>query len=165
MLTTYISYGLLIALAIALLYASFTDIMSRTIANWVNIAIAVSAPVYWWASGMSLWPDMVLQVAFAAGVAAVLVGIAFIGYKLHVTIMGGGDIKLLAALALWFTPFNYVDMLWNMALFGGAIAIAFVLRLMFFKPKTRGVLPYGVAITFGALWVLYPKLIAAPVFA
>ena len=165
MLTTYISYGLLAALAIALLYAAFTDIRSRIIANWLNIAIAAGAPVFWWASGMSLWPDVAWQIGFAALIAGILIGIAYIGYRLGILILGGGDIKLLGALALWFTPFNYVDMLWNMALCGGAIAIAFVIRLVVLKPKTKGVLPYGVAIAFGALLVVVPMLMEAPLLA
>ena len=49
MLTTTIHYGLLIALAIALLIAAFTDLRSRTIHNKLNIVIAAGAPVFWWA--------------------------------------------------------------------------------------------------------------------
>ncbi|MEM7780134.1 MAG: prepilin peptidase [Pseudomonadota bacterium] len=157
-----IHYGLLVALAIALLFAAYTDVRSRKIANWLNIAIAAGAPAFWWASGLSLWPDMAWQLGFAIVVSGLLIGVAWIGYKIGVVILGGGDIKLLGALALWLTPLNYVDMLWHMALCGGAIAIFFLLRLMIMKPKTRGVLPYGVAIAFGTLWVLYPQLAAVP---
>ncbi|MBS1239980.1 MAG: peptidase [Proteobacteria bacterium] len=45
-----IQYVLLAALAIALLVAAFTDIRSRQIANWLNGAIALGAPLFWWAS-------------------------------------------------------------------------------------------------------------------
>lgn len=152
--TDTIHYGLLIALAIALVVAAFTDIRSRTIGNWLNGAIALAAPLFWWASGLALWPDMAWQLGFALLVCAVLVGIAFIGYKMNVLILGGGDIKLLGALALWFTPFTYMQVLLIMSLFGGAMAVAFVVRRVVFKPKTPGRLPYGVAIAFGALWVL-----------
>lgn len=165
MLMTTIHYGLLIALAIALLIAAFTDIRSRTISNWLNIAIAAGAPVFWWASGLSLWPDVAWQIGFALVVCGILVGVAYIGYRLNIVILGGGDIKLLGALALWFTPMSYLGMLWYMALCGGLMAVLFVLRLMILRPKTRGVLPYGVAIAGGALLVLYPKLISVPAFA
>ena len=57
-----ISYGLLIALAIALVVAAFTDIRSRTISNWLNGAIALGAPLFWWSSGLALWPDIALQI-------------------------------------------------------------------------------------------------------
>ena len=98
MLTTYVYYGLLIALAIALLYAAFTDIRSRTIANSLNLAIAALAPVFWWASGLSLWPDVVIQLGIALAAFAVFAGLFALG------MMGGGDVKLLTALALWIEP-------------------------------------------------------------
>jgi prepilin peptidase CpaA len=49
---SFISYGLLIALAIALVVAAFTDIRRRQIDNWLNGAIALGAPLFWWASGL-----------------------------------------------------------------------------------------------------------------
>lgn len=165
MLMTTVQYGLLIALAIALLFAAFTDIRSRIISNWVNIAIAVMAPAFWWASGLSIWPEMVWQLGFALAVSGILIGIAFIGYKLNVVILGGGDIKLLGALSLWLAPLSYLSMLWVMALCGGALAIAFTLYILVLKPKTKPRLPYGVPIAFGAFWVLTPALISVPTFA
>lgn len=165
MLTDLLHYGLLIGLAIALLYASFTDIRSRTIANWLNLAIAAGAPVFWWASGMALWPDMAWQLGFALMVAAILIGIFALGLKLNMVILGGGDIKLLGALSLWLTPIMFLQLLIVMAVAGGVLAVGFVARRIILKPKRYASLPYGVAITFGALWVLYPMLIAIPAFA
>lgn len=149
-----ISYGLLLVLSIALVIASVTDVRSRRIANGLNAAIALAAPVFWWASGMQLWPDVAWQLLMCGIVSGVLIGIAYIGYSTGTLILGGGDIKLLAALSLWFTPTGYMQMLMIMALFGGALAAGFIVRRVVFKPKTPGRLPYGVAIAFGALWVL-----------
>ena len=67
-------YGLLAALAIALLVAAFTDLRSRQIDNWLNAAIALGAPLFWWASGLSLWPDVALQLGVALATFAVLAG-------------------------------------------------------------------------------------------
>lgn len=159
MLTDTLHYGLLIALAIALLYASFTDIRSRTIGNRLNLAIAAGAPLYWWASGMTLYPDVVWQLGFAIAMAAILIGIFALG------LLGGGDIKLLGAIALWLSPLLFLKMLMIMAVAGGALAIFFVARRIVFKPKTPGRLPYGVAIAAGALWVILPQLIAVPALA
>lgn len=164
-LTTGIHYGLLIALAIALLFAAYTDVRSRTISNWLNIAIAAGAPLFWWASGLSLWPDMAWQLGFALVVSALLIGVAFAGYKLGIVILGGGDIKLLGALALWLTPFLFTKMLIAMALAGGLLAFGFVAYQIILKPKKRPRLPYGVAITMGVLWVIYPQLLTVPQFA
>mgnify|MGYP006140044167 CR=1 FL=1 len=55
-------YGLLAGLAIALLVAAFTDLRSRHIGNWLNGGIALGAPLFWWANGLSLWPDIALQI-------------------------------------------------------------------------------------------------------
>ena len=49
-------YGLLAALAIALLHAAYTDIKRREIEGWLNAGIALAAPVFWWACGLSFWP-------------------------------------------------------------------------------------------------------------
>ena len=141
-------YGLLVGLAIALIYAAFTDIRERRIANWLNLGIAMGAPLFWFASGMAVWPDMVIQLALAFVVFWVFAGLFALG------IFGGGDVKLLGAVALWLTPMAFLDLLLVMAVVGAAIAVGFIMRRVIFKPKTPGTLPYGVAITAGALWVL-----------
>lgn len=112
MLHTPIYYGLLALLAIALLVAAGTDLQRREIDNWLNLAIALGAPAFWWAGGLPLWPEVALQVAVALGVFALAAGLFAIGQ------MGGGDVKLIAALALWFPPALFVDLLMIMAVIG-----------------------------------------------
>ncbi|RNJ62121.1 MAG: peptidase [Porphyrobacter sp. IPPAS B-1204] len=154
-----ISYGLLIALAIALLFAAFTDIRRRQIDNWLNGAIALGAPVFWWASGMALWPDVAIQLGVAVAAFAVFAGM------FAMKMMGGGDVKLLTVLALWITPFNFMQLLLIMALAGGALTV-----VMFFwhtarRQKERLAIPYGVAIAFGGLWVLAVNYMPSGVIA
>ncbi len=159
MLTSTIHYGLLIALAIALVFAAVSDIRRRQIDNWLTAAIALGAPVFWWASEMTLWPDIAWQFGFALLATSVLIGIYAIGYKMGVLILGGGDVKLLAALSLWLMPMDYMQLLLIMATVGGIIAVGFVVRRVVLKPRTPGVLPYGVAIAFGGLWIIYFNLV------
>jgi prepilin peptidase CpaA len=154
-----ISYGLLIALAIALLIAAFTDIRRRQIDNWLNAGIALGAPVFWWASGMAMWPDVVIQLGVALAAFAVFAGM------FAMRMMGGGDVKLLTALALWITPFNFMQLLLIMAIAGGVLTV-----MMFFwhtarRQKERLAIPYGVAIAFGGLWVLAANYLPAGVIA
>ena len=143
-----IEYGLLIALAIALVFAAFTDIRRRQIDNWLNAAIALSAPVFWWASGLSLWPDVALQLGIALAAFAVLAGL------FALKMMGGGDVKLLTALALWVRPDIFMQLLVVMALAGGLLTIVMGAWHVARRQKERLAIPYGVAIAFGGLWVL-----------
>ena len=93
------------------------------------------------------------------GVIVLVVGMGLFALK----VMGGGDIKLLAALALW-TGWSQVTItfLVYMALFGGVFAIAvLVLRRVVRVPNPPKILtkgqpiPYGVAIAFAFLVVLW----------
>lgn len=151
----FLKYGLLAGLAIALVWAAVSDIRERRIANWLTLGIAAGAPLFWIASGMAVWPDMAIQVALAFAVFWACAGLFALG------LFGGGDVKLLGAIALWLTPLAFVDLLLVMGIVGGAIAVGFVVRRVVFKPKTPGTLPYGVAITAGALWVLGSTYIPA----
>ncbi len=143
-----IQYALLAGLAIALLIAAFTDLRSRMIYNWLNIAIAVSAPLFWWASGLALWPDLAIQIATAAAVFAVFAGLFAVGA------MGGGDVKLLTALALWIPPTTFLQLLVVMAIAGGALTIVMGAWHVARRQRDRLKIPYGVAIAAGGLWVI-----------
>src|SRR6478609_3541968 len=146
MLDDPFKYGLLIALAIALLFAGFTDLRSRRIDNWLNAGIALAAPLFWWASGLSLWPDVALQLGVAAGTFAVLTGLFAMGA------MGGGDVKLLGALALWIAPWPFLRLVIVMALVGGILTILFAAWHITRRRRDKLAIPYGVAIATAGLW-------------
>src|SRR5687767_7570680 len=82
-------------LAAMLLCAAVIDIRTRIIANRLNLAIAVMAPLFWYATGVELWPDAAIRVGVAIAV-FLLFAVAF-----QMGAMGGGDVKLAGALALW----------------------------------------------------------------
>ena len=148
MLDDPFKYGLLAMLAIALLVAAFTDLRSRHIGNWLNGAIALAAPLFWWASGLSLWPDVALQLGVALAAFAVLAGL----FALRT--MGGGDVKLLTALALWIAPMLFLKLLVVMALVGGVLTLVFGAWHVMRKRREKLAIPYGVAIALAGLWVL-----------
>lgn len=147
-MTDTIHYGLLIALAIALVVAAFTDIRSRQISNWLNGGIALGAPLFWWASGLALWPDIAMQLGVSAAAFAVFAGL------FALKMMGGGDVKLLTVLALWVSPAIFMQLLVVMALAGGVLTVAMVMWHTARRQKDKLAIPYGVAIAFGGLWVL-----------
>jgi prepilin peptidase CpaA len=75
-------------------------------------------------------------------------------------ILGGGDAKLLGAVALWAGPAWVLEALLVTALLGGVAAVARLLRPIFLTPvlgpqpgARETSLPYGVAIAGGGLWV------------
>lgn len=139
---------LLGALALALLYGAATDIKSRTIANWLNASIALAAPIFWWASGMPLWPDIAIQLGLAVVTFAILAGL------FAINMMGGGDVKLLTALALWFVPSHFLELIVVMAIAGGILTIIMGAWHVMRRQRERLAIPYGVAIAFAGLWVL-----------
>nr|WP_315589868.1 prepilin peptidase [Sphingomonas psychrotolerans] len=108
---------LLGALALVLVSAGIEDARSRNIANWKNALIALLAPLWWWANDLALWPDIAVQLGLAALVFAFFVGAFALGQ------MGGGDVKLLGALALWLPAQPLVGMLMLMSLIGGALTL------------------------------------------
>ena len=140
-------------LAILLIYAAIVDVRTFTISNRLNLAIALLAPVSWLSVGMPLWPDAAIIVAVAAGVFALL-AVAF-----YAGMMGGGDVKLAAALALWFSPVTTVHFLIWMSI-GGGVLTAVVLALHRMKKKPgKPEVPYGVAIAFGGLVILIQRFL------
>ncbi len=157
MLDDPIKYGLLAALAIALIIAAITDLKSRKIANWLNGSIALSAPVFWWSSGMPFLPQgatffeptsIVMQFALAI-VVLLLLTILF-----AMKAMGGGDVKLLAALALWIAPVAYLQLLVMMALLGGVLTLGFGFWHIMRRQRDKLSIPYGVAISLAGLWTI-----------
>ncbi len=148
MQATLFHYGLLAALAIALVIAAFTDFRSRQIANWLTGAIALAAPLFWWSSGLGLWPDVAVQIGLAMIAFAALAGL----FALRV--MGGGDVKLLSALALWIAPSDYLAMLIVMALVGGVLTLIVGSWNVMRRQAGRLSVPYGIAIAAAGLWIL-----------
>ncbi len=68
--------------------------------------------------------------------------------------MGGGDVKLAAALALWFSPISTVKFLVWMSLAGGVLTIGVVAVHRARGRTGRPEIPYGVAIAVGGLAIL-----------
>jgi prepilin peptidase CpaA len=154
MLGGYFTYGLVAALAIALLFAAFTDLRRRQIDNWLNAAIACGAPLFWLAAQLT-WVDIAFHLAIALGMFVVLAGL----FALRV--MGGGDVKLLSALALWIEPVWFVQLLVVMSVLGGLLTLVVAIWHFATRRKGRIAVPYGIAISFAGLWALASQYIPA----
>jgi prepilin peptidase CpaA len=139
---------LLIVLAMLLVVAAVIDARTFTISNKLNLAVALLAPVYWMAVPLSLWPEVPIQIAGALIVFLVLAAAFYAG------MMGGGDVKLAAALALWFPPGLTIKFLVLMSLAGGLLTVGLLVWHRARHREGRPEIPYGVAIAFGALAIL-----------
>lgn len=130
--------------------AAIQDMAQLRISNLTCAAVALLAIVTVILVGpdWSVWQNLLVSGAIVAlGTAAFGAGY-----------VGGGDIKLLAAVGLW-APLNVaVPLLLAIFVAGGAIAVAAMLFWAFRKSgrptvKTRQI-PYGLAIAFGSALVL-----------
>ena len=144
---------LLGALALLLLAASWLDLRSRTIPNGLNLAIALLAIPFWWGSGLAISPDMALQVALAT----LVFGLFAIPFALGA--MGGGDVKMLGALALWLPAAALLPLIVIMSIAGGALTLAMVIRQRLARRQGQLAIPYGVAIAFAGLWLISERFL------
>jgi prepilin peptidase CpaA len=77
--------------------------------------------------------------------------------------MGGGDVKLLTALALWIAPALFFNLIIMMALVGGILAVVFGAWHLPARQRDKLAIPYGVAIATAGLWVLATSYLPADV--
>jgi prepilin peptidase CpaA len=140
-------------LGLLLLVAAVVDMRTFTISNRLNLAVALLAPVYWWSIGLHLWPGVAIQVGVALTVFVLLAAAFYAG------MMGGGDVKLAGALALWFSPPSTLKFLVLMSIAGGVLTLVVLGVHRFRKKPGRPEIPYGVAIAFGGLWILAQRFL------
>ena len=148
-----VSEILVLILAAALVAAAVGDVRTRTIPNWLNLAIAVAAIPFWYLTDVSLWPDVAVRVGIAAAVFAIFAAAFALG------MMGGGDVKLVAALSLWLPPAAVLALLVVMSLAGGALTLAMAARHRIARRTEKLEIPYGVAIAFGGLWLISERFL------
>jgi prepilin peptidase CpaA len=144
---------LLLALAAILVVAAVIDVRTFTISNRLNLTVAVLAPVYWASVALSPWPGIAVQLAAGAVVFVLLAGAFYAG------MMGGGDVKLAAALALWFSPLNTMRFLILTSLAGGVLTLVILAWHRASRREGRPEIPYGVAIAFGGLAILTQRFL------
>jgi prepilin peptidase CpaA len=149
-LPTLVLLGLLASLLVA---AGVQDVRSREIANWKNAAIAALAPLWWWTQGLTLWPEVAAQLALALVVFGLFAAAFARGW------MGGGDVKMIGALALWFPFMPLLWMLMVMSLIGGALTLAMVAVHWLRRRGAQPEVPYGVAIAIAGLATLREPII------
>jgi prepilin peptidase CpaA len=146
----------LMALACLLIAAAWQDLRTLHIGNGLSIAVATLF-VGWTVLGLvagsyTLWA---FGLSIACGAGLFVVGAA----AFAAGILGGGDVKLLAAVGLFAGPAGIVDLVLVTALAGGLLGVAALAGAPIGPAPTPGEvalrrrLPYGPAIAMGGLWV------------
>ena len=144
---------LALLLTVLLLAAAAEDSVRLRISNVTVLLVMVTAVI----AAVVVGPELALWQNVAVFAALLAVGtLMFAAGKL-----GGGDVKLLAAVGLWFDLKGALWMLLDVVLAGGILAILIIaLRSLGWSEKMRrravilrpgGGIPYGVAIAAGAL--------------
>jgi prepilin peptidase CpaA len=145
---------LLGALALLLVTAAVLDLRLRKIPNWLSLAVAVMAPLFWWAAGISFYPEMLERIGSAYLIFLLFFGMFCLGG------MGGGDVKLGTALALWFAPQISFIFILITSVVGAVVSVAAWAHHHFVKhAQGKTVVPYGVAIAFGGLAILTQRFL------
>jgi prepilin peptidase CpaA len=145
--TIIITRVLLGALAIALVYACIDDWRRRIIENWLTLGIALVAPIFWWSND---WTFGAMGIQLAMAIVLFLIFLIFF----MLGMMGGGDVKLIAALALWFPLPDMVRLLVVMAILGGVLTLGMMMRHKLRKDEAPLEVPYGIAIALAGLWTI-----------
>ena len=144
---------LILGLAATLVVAAVVDMRTYTISNRLNLAIAASAPLFWWSIQLPVWPHAAAQAAVAAGVFGLLAAAFYAG------MMGGGDVKLAAALSLWFSPASTLKFLVIMSIAGGLLTLVLLAVHRSRGKEGKPKIPYGVAIAVGGLAILAQRFL------
>ena len=147
------TFILLGALALLMVYMAIRDVQTYTIENWIVGVTAAGALAFWWSIDLALWPDAAIRVAAAAVVFLLFTGMFALG------VMGGGDVKLATALALWFPWQGTARFFVIMSLAGGLLSLAVFANHKLRKKSGKPEVPYGVAIAVGALWLLAERFL------
>ncbi|WP_375780194.1 prepilin peptidase [Bradyrhizobium sp. ma5] len=151
-----------------LLYVATIDIATRLIRNEICLALA--------ALGIASQLADPMQVARSLVVAAILLLLLFVIYQRGK--IGGGDVKLLVALAIGLPLTGVIQLLTVTALAGGVLALVHLLMRILPYPRLapagsslvrrvyaverwrhlrHAPLPYGVAIACGGIWTVLSK--------
>lgn len=148
----------LLAFGAILLWAAIGDMRRLIIPNWISLAIA---GLYALHVATSPVPVNVLG-GVAVGAATLAAGFGLFACNL----IGGGDVKLMSAIALWAGPTRIFDFLFVTAIMGGLVATGMLASTHLRRRHLASVggasstaasteVPYGVAISVGGLFVAF----------
>jgi len=155
--------------AILLVAAALHDVAARTIPNWVSLALAALGVML---RSLHGWHELLTALLLGLVVFAIATFCWRRGW------MGGGDVKLLGAAAVFVPPVHVGDMLLAVTLTGGVVGLIYLLGRWLLSKSVRpatarprnlfarilrierrrlrrgGPLPYASAIAAGTLFIV-----------
>lgn len=155
-----------LVMLVLLIFAALRDIVSRTIPDSIALLIAFTGAFARILDGPS-------ALAISVGTASLLFVVLLITF--YRGFIGGGDVKLMAALCIGLSPFDSYRFVIATAVSGGVLAVAYlvlslsprgprktrrtpllrrIVAVESWRIRKRGPLPYGVAIAAGGAFVL-----------
>lgn len=153
----------LAAFAVLLIAAGWQDLRTMRIADSLSLGV-VGCFALWAVAGLTLGTTSLSTLALSLVWAVGIFGVGALVFAFGV--LGGGDVKLLAAASLFAGPAHQLDFLTVTALAGGALGLAILAGAPIgpaevgakvgegpTRARVRAALPYGPAIAVGGLWV------------
>jgi prepilin peptidase CpaA len=148
----------------AMAIAASSDLLTMTISNRISIALALGFAVLAPLAGMGL--EGIAWQILAGGI------VLGLGFLCHMRgWVGGGDVKLASAIALWLGFGRMIDFLLIASIFGGALTLLILgfrrAPLPKLMQRVRWIgrlhdagegIPYGIALALAAM-VIYPSTI------
>jgi prepilin peptidase CpaA len=145
----------------AMIAAAVYDAATLTIPNWISLFLVALFPIAAIGADFS-WAEVGIH--FAVGFVALLVGMGLFASG----VIGGGDAKLFAAIALLVGAADFAPYILAVALAGGALGCVLLgvrwaattydvygrLSWLSHIAKQGAGIPYGIAIAVGGLFVL-----------
>lgn len=144
-------------------WAAVADFRSFKIPNRISVSLVALYPAYLLATPtLPNWHLVSIAVAFALIVFVVGFGMFVMGW------MGGGDVKLLSAAALWAGPLAILPFLIVVVAASALLALVIAVRTLTeqsvplreavvglrFAPLMKLTVPYGAAIAVGGLYIV-----------
>ncbi|MCI5046585.1 MAG: prepilin peptidase [Aquisalinus sp.] len=165
-----LSYLIVSMLPAAWLIAAINDLSELKIPNWIPATLVLAFPVMAVTFGYSF--EMLSSSLLLA------LGALVVGFAIYATgQFGAGDVKLLAATALWVGPAAFPMFLFKVILASGIFAFAIIMfRSTPMLPVyahapwlmelhgSRRAMPYGVGIALGGFWSLHEAMAFIAVF-
>ncbi len=141
----------LLLLGLALLHSCWTDLRARRIANGACLIAALAALPFWVGFAMNGHDAVVMQPLLCFAVSVPLLLLLW-----GAGVLGGGDVKLLAAMMLWMTSGTLSVLLFVTVMSGAAIGLLIASVGWLRRSPRRATVPYALAIALGAVVALAP---------